>query len=227
MAALAHREHVHVAVVSGRTLRDLTSRTVGLDAAWRVAEHGAFIEGPAGPSKVECHCRVLGDERLVSAIDGLARAARAIASRFPGMRIERKSAGVAVHVREVPPEQRSKALEALGSCRDAALGSGLCLIDGRNVVEARIRECSKEKALEMIIDTLPAETMVVYAGDDTTGEGASAPAHERGGLGIYVASAERPASRVEADVVLSGPKEWVEVLRILAASSSAAKAAGF
>jgi trehalose-phosphatase len=225
LAVLARCPCVHVAVVSGRTLDDLTAKTAGLGAVWRVAEHGAFIESPAGVAAAfERPREVVSDERMV--IDELARIAAEIAPQFEGMRVERKSASVAVHVREVPVEQRPPALQAMRPFRDAALESGLCLMDGRNVIEARGRGCSKERALETILAALPKETMVIYAGDDTTDEGSIALAHERGGLGVYVASTERPSSRVEADVVLSGPKEWVEVLRMLADRRSAAKVAG-
>ncbi len=205
---------VHVAVVSGRPLESLRARTRVLGKVYRVGEHGAFLEAPDGS--------MLGLVHVLPAakIDALARLAGELSARVAGMRFERKASGVAVHVREVPPASREAAEEALETFREAALAEGLSVINGRQVVEARDPAASKQTALALVLSSLPEGTLVVYAGDDTTDEGAIALARRRGGVGIYVASAERPVPGVDADLVLPNPRAWVEMLDRIAAARS-------
>ena len=214
LSALAACPGVHLAVVSGRTMESLHERTSALASIYRVAEHGAFLEAPDG--------RALGASHVAPAavLDTLVRLAEAHHARVPGMRVERKTSSVAVHVREVEPASREAAAEMLAAFREAALAAGLVVLDGRQVVEARDTHASKETALAFVLSRLPEGTFVVYAGDDTTDEGAIALARRRGGLGIYVASAERPRPNVDADVVLAGPRAWAEMLARIAAARS-------
>jgi trehalose 6-phosphate phosphatase len=203
---------VYAAVISGRTMESLRSLTAALGPVYRVAEHGAFIESPDG--------RSLGAPLDVTpdTIDHLARLLDEPLASFPGMRVERKASGVAVHVREVSPASRQAALASLVPFEKAAREAGLSLVNGRLVVEARSSSSSKERALETVLGELPRSTFVLYAGDDTTDEGAIAFARRRGGIGIYVASAERPTPPSGADVVLAGPAAWAEMLSTLAAT---------
>jgi trehalose-phosphatase len=210
LAELGGRRGVSVAVVSGRTLADLRARTAVAGSVWLVAEHGAFVEGPDrrahGPN-----CVPDG-----AAIEALADAAAALSRRYAGLLVERKQAGVALHVRGVDAGARAAAIEAAARWAAQARAAGLAILDGRLVVEARWGAFTKAAALARILDALPGATPLV-AGDDTTDEAAIALARERGGLGLYVASSERPLPAVDADAVLSGPAEWVALLRAIAA----------
>ncbi|MDI1434839.1 trehalose-phosphatase [Polyangium sorediatum] len=214
LGRLTRAPGVHVAVVSGRTMESLLERTSALAPVYRVAEHGAFIEGPDGGTIGGTHPeRAAG----LSALWGFVEANHA---RIPGMRFERKSVGVAVHVREVEPAMREAAAEVLDAFRKAAVAAGFEIMEGRQVVEARDPGVTKQTALALLLARLPPHTLVVYAGDDTTDEGAIALARQRDGVGIYVASAERPTPNVEADLVLPGPRAWAELLSQIAAVRS-------
>lgn len=210
LSKLATSPGVHVAVVSGRTMESLHERTSALVSIYRVAEHGAFLEAPDGSTLGATH---VAPAATLDALAGLASSHRA---RVPGMRVERKTSSVAVHVREVAPAGREAASEMLAAFRAAALHAGLVVLEGRQVVEARDALATKETALAFVLSRLPEGTCVVYAGDDTTDEGAIALARQRGGVGIYVASAERPTPKVEADLVLPDPRAWAELLSRIA-----------
>ncbi len=212
LATLASSPGVHIAVVSGRELDTLKRFTAALGSIYRVAEHGAFIELPDG-TLLDTHALAPADT-----IDRLDSIAKAIARNFSGMRVERKTSGVAVHMRELEPSRRGVALVSLESFRREASALGMVVMDGRQVIEARSAGASKHAALELICRGLSSETFVLYAGDDTTDEGAITLASRLGGAGIYVASAERPEPSVSVDVVLAAPRAWVELLEALAAA---------
>ena len=217
LAALASLPGVHIAVVSGRTMESLRALTCSLDPLIRVAEHGASFEFRGDP------VLVVPSSVPAEVVDAIARAAVATAMGLPGLRVERKTSGVAMHVRAVPPARRTEALAALSAFRTRALASGLSLIEGREVVEARATDASKADALAAVIERLPRGTFVVYAGDDTTDEAAISFASRVGveGAGIYVASEERPRPMVRVDLVVEGPAAWAALLAEIAATRRA------
>jgi len=209
LAALARAPGVTVAVVSGRSLVDLVRLTPGLEAAWRVGEHGAQIAEPGG-------ALVHDLDPPTSALDDLERTSEAMATVHPGLRVERKRAAVAVHWRAVSPELRPPVLTALARWTEEAERAGFSVIHGRSVHEARCPGLDKAAALAHILSRLPSGALPVYAGDDTTDESAIALAGQRGGVGVYIASTERPSAAAEADLVLDEPSRWVTLLAELA-----------
>jgi len=215
LARLARAPGVHVAVISGRTMESLRALTRSLDPIDRVAEHGAFLALADGST--------IDAPSLVSpaVVDRVVRAAEAAALRVPGMHIERKQTCVAMHCRGVATEHRAEALSALSSFRACVLASKMSLVEGREVVEARASRWSKADALAALLGRLPENTFVVYAGDDTTDEGAISLASRAHGAGIHVASEERPQAGVKVDLVVEGPAAWAAMLDAIAACRSA------
>jgi trehalose 6-phosphate phosphatase len=213
--ALARAENVDVALVSGRMLESLLRLTEALPPVWRVAEHGAFITTPGRDGEPP----VLTTPQVDTvSLDNLEQLLRTIAERFPGMRIERKIMSVSAHTRAVDPEAHGDALAALAaSFVPSAAALGLEMMSGKEVLEAHSPWCSKHSALTRILEGFPADTLFIYAGDDTTDEGTIALAHARGGVGIYIASDERPTSAVEPDLTLPNPRAWAELLTAIAA----------
>lgn len=223
LTTLARCEGVHVAVVSGRTIESLRALTASLPPVWRVAEHGAFVVRPQRGDEV---ARSESAPHDASMLDELERLAERIAARFPGMRVERKAASVAVHVREVAPHDLPAATAALTGPFGARVAEfGLELMHGRQVFEARSRFSSKHAALERILTRLPPGTLPIYAGDDTTDEGAIAFARQKGGIGIYIASAERARTSVTPSAVLASPAAWAALLGEIAAQRQSTAAA--
>jgi len=209
---LASAQGVHLAIVSGRSMDSLHALTSSLGPIYRVAEHGAFITSPSGLSLAPPL------DVKPEAIEHLAALATSISKTFPGARVERKSSGVSVHYREADPAHHAPLLAALEPFAKAARDEGLSMMNGRLVLEARARGPSKARALETILAELPPSTFIMYAGDDTTDEAALALAEERGGLGIYIASAERSSPLTPVSVTLESAAAWSKMLSDLAAA---------
>jgi trehalose-phosphatase len=212
LAAITRAPGAVVALISGRTTESLRAQTRGLDGVWRSSEHGAFLEAPAGPlvrlapPVPEATLAALGD------------AANALKRRIEGARVELKQTGVSIHLREVAPERRPAALAMLAGFEAIAAEHGFVILSGRNVIEARGPAHTKASALATIANQLPDETTMLFAGDDQTDDDAIQLAHDRGGVGVYVASTERPLGPRGADIVLTSPAEWVAILAAIAAA---------
>lgn len=171
LAALALRLGGAVALLSGRGLADLASRTpAGL---WRVGGHGLQVAAPGaalpGPPPPP-------DPAVLSALDPL--------SMLPGVRVEVKGPILAIHYRAAP-ESAASCLEL--ARRAAAAGRGLVVQCGKMVVEVKPETAHKGVALRRLAATRPfAGRRPVMVGDDTTDEDAILAAQDLGGLGIRV-----------------------------------------
>ncbi|WP_437289495.1 trehalose-phosphatase [Sorangium sp. So ce406] len=210
LQALSRAPGTAVAIVTGRTIHDVTARTAALDAVWLVGEHGAEIAAPGGALVYEA-------EAPVELLDALERDADEIARRVPAFWVQRKRCSIALHWRLVAAEDRPAAFAALEVWAGAARRRGLEVMDGRSIHEARDAAHDKGGALAFLLARLPPGTLVVYAGDDTTDEPAIAYARAKGGVGVYIASSERPVPRVQPDLTLDEPEAWSALLRELAA----------
>ena len=183
-----------LAIVSGRSVASLDARLpAGL---WRVGGHGAEIAAPGEappPPK--------------GAPQAVAEAARFLDQSFPGVRIETKATGVAVHFRQAPNAARAcrAALEAA-----IAAAPGYAVQEGKMVIEARPREADKGRALEMLMAGAPfAGRRPLALGDDLTDGAMTAAAARLGGrafsIGADLPGAERRFERpVEARAWLIG-----------------------
>ena len=174
LAETSALEGVIVAVVSGRDVDDLIER-VDAPGAYLVGSHGLEIRGPGG-------VLVRDTPPLATRVPADLRAEIAAS----GLRLELKKHGVALHWRGVPYQAIAPLADLF---RAWGRGADLHLVEGRCVVEAKVRGAGKEEALRWLMDALGA-TRVVYAGDDLTDFGALAFAAARG-RGVFVASAER------------------------------------
>jgi trehalose-phosphatase len=175
---------VVVAIISGRDIDDLKSRTTGL-SAYLCGSHGLDIRSPEGEAL-----------REVPALDRALDPSLERTAAEAGLRIERKKHAVALHWREAPEiDESHPAIEAF---RGWAKTNELELIDGRLVVEARIAGGGKEDALRFLAMATEAQN-VVYAGDDLTDFGALRFAAARGHA-YFVASDEREAPPVATTV---------------------------
>ncbi|WP_437869705.1 trehalose-phosphatase [Sorangium sp. So ce363] len=210
LEALSRAPGTTVAIVTGRTIQDVAARTAAVGAAWRVGEHGAEIATPGGEL-------VYRAESPTEALDALEREADEAVRRVPALWVERKRCSIALHWRLVPAEARPAAFDALGAWADAAARRGFVVMRGRSIHEARDAAHDKGRALAFLLARLPPGTLVVYAGDDTTDEPAIAHARAIGGVGVYIASSERPDTAVEPDLTLDGPGAWIALLEAVAA----------
>lgn len=162
-----------LAVVSGRRLSDLDTFLAPLHLPV-AAEHGAELRLASGE-------RHTGPRPPLGHV---LRVAQALADQHAGLRMERKSAAVALHYRQAPE------LEALcvAAMAEAVLRSpGLELLHGKCVVEAKPAGVDKGRAIAAFMAEPPfACRLPMFAGDDTTDEAGFAWVQAAGGDGVKV-----------------------------------------
>ena len=102
---------------------------------------------------------------------------------YPGVLVEDKPLGVALHYRQAPSAEEA--------CRTAVLKaaerSGLEMQPGKMVFELKPRGANKGGALRALMAEPPfAGTRPVFLGDDLTDEPAFAAAQDMGGAGVVI-----------------------------------------
>ena len=160
LTALAQLPRTTVALVSGRALRDLRTLTdVGPEIVL-VGSHGAEH----------------GDYVAVAPITALAleqvlRDVTAIADGVPGVVLEEKTAGVAVHVRLASREDAARVTSEV--LAGPATHRGVRTTHGKEVVELSVVDADKGQAIDRLRADSGADA-AFYAGDDITDEWAFA-----------------------------------------------------
>ena len=159
---LAAMPDTHVAVISGRALRDLAALSRLPEEIHLVGSHGTeFDVGFAddlSPEQRDLRDHVLGE------LNDLAR-------RDHGFIVEPKPAGVAFHYRKAEPEIAAVAVEDVLSGPGAQ--DGVHVKTGKMVVELSVLDLNKGDALDRLRTDVSAEA-VIFAGDDVTDEDAFA-----------------------------------------------------
>lgn len=147
---IAGSAYFEVAVVSGRTLADLRQRVGELPGATFVGEHGNDIDdSTVEPSRELVEARDLVDT---------------LRQRFPDGLVEKKQRSVTFHTRNLGPEDREEAGNAI---RTWIRGKeGISLIEGKEVFELTTATADKGDAIRALARGRP----LIYIGDDTTDE---------------------------------------------------------
>ncbi|KAS61323.1 trehalose-6-phosphate phosphatase OtsB2, partial [Mycobacterium tuberculosis TKK_03_0108] len=157
-----------IAVLSGRDLADVTQR-VGLPGIWYAGSHGFELTAPDGTHHQ--------NDAAAAAIPVLKQAAAELRQQlgpFPGVVVEHKRFGVAVHYRNAA---RDRVGEVAAAVRTAEQRHALRVTTGREVIELRPDvDWDKGKTLLWVLDHLPhsgsAPLVPIYLGDDITDEDA-------------------------------------------------------
>ncbi len=215
MATLAAR--TPVAVISARDLANLAVQcpipgvlllgSYGLEPWMRLSREEP-LPPPTPPS-----------ERLVR----LAQSLEELTDWLPGVQVETKTMGVAVHYRNSPEPRRAAQL-VRRMVEQVARADGLDVVRGKLVVEVRPpKSGNKGTALAAILDRLSPRGCV-FAGDDLGDLPAMEELHRRRpdlelACAIGILSPESsPLVAETADRCLDGPAAWAAVLEDLAAS---------
>jgi trehalose 6-phosphate phosphatase len=185
-----------VAIVSGREASDVR-RLLGLSAITIAGSHGVEVHMPDG--------RVIGPPRP-DALDYVTSQLRSFASARPGLLVEPKPFGCALHYRQRP--------EAELVCRQIAgmlaERHGLDLQTGKMVVELRAVEGNKGSALrQFMMEPAMLGTRPIFIGDDDTDEGAFLAAKYLGGAGIFVGT-PRPTEAIFGLPNVGATLDWLE-----------------
>ena len=157
MRALAEVANTHVAVVSGRSLRDLALLSRFPEEIRLVGSHGSEFD-VGFSSQLDPSLRQLRSE--------LIEEVRQLGSRF-GARIEEKPTGVTFHFRGMDAEVARQARDEL--VRGPAGREGVFTRNGHDIIEMAVINTNKGSALEEIRSQVGASA-VVFFGDDVTDE---------------------------------------------------------
>jgi trehalose 6-phosphate phosphatase len=164
--------HCPVAVLSGRDLADVTRR-LGVPGIWYAGSHGFELTAPDGTHHQ--------NDAAAAAIPVLEQAAAELRERLgsiPGVMVEHKRFGVAVHYRNAA---RDRVGEVAVAVHAAGRRDGLRVTTGREVIELRPDiDWDKGRTLRWVIDHLreggseagPGPLVPIYLGDDITDEDA-------------------------------------------------------
>ncbi|HEY1840431.1 MAG TPA: trehalose-phosphatase [Mycobacterium sp.] len=158
-----------VAVLSGRDLADVRDR-IGLPGIWYAGSHGFELTGPDGAHHQNAEA--------AASIPVLADAAAGLTDQLghiPGVVVEHKRFGVAVHYRNAA---RDRVGEVAAAVRSAGQRSALRVTTGREVIELRPNiDWDKGKTLRWVLDYIrdnegSGPLLPIYLGDDITDEDA-------------------------------------------------------
>ena len=196
MQRLSGRLGNRVAIISGRPSEQVNDLFGGV--AFAIAgSHGLELRWPDGSTMAAPPPPHLDD--IVVEMEGLRQ-------RHPGLIVESKPFGVALHYRLAP--------QAENDCRvlATALGkkTGLQLQSGKMVFELKASWANKGTALSFLMaGPEMAGTRPVFVGDDDTDESAFEAAKRLGGAGILVGP-PRPTAAVYGLPDVDSTRRWLE-----------------
>ena len=160
LRALAALSDTSVAVISGRSLHDLAALSRLPEEIHLVGSHGTeFDVGFA---------RALAPEARALR-DRVTEDMHAIAAVHPGVMVEHKPAGAALHYRQASEEDSAAALAAVRE--GPARLPGVHAREGKQVIELAVVEADKGYALDAMRHQVGA-TAAIFVGDDVTDEDA-------------------------------------------------------
>jgi trehalose 6-phosphate phosphatase len=185
LAELVALPDTTVALVSGRGLADLATVS-GLGAPIRlVGSHGAEFDD--GESAM--------DDAAQVRLDRLVEEVTALVGHEPGVRLEHKPTGLAVHVRGADPAVAQRVLDAVR--RGPAAADGVAATPGKAVLDLAVVAVSKGSAIDTLRSRLGADA-VLFAGDDVTDETGFARLRD-GDVGVKVGDGDTAAAFRVAD----------------------------
>ena len=200
-----------VAILSGRDLADVRER-IGLPGIWYAGSHGFELTGPDG-----AHHQ---NPEAAASIPVLAQAAAELADQvghIPGVVVEHKRFGVAVHYRNAA---RDRVGEVAAAVRTVGQRTPLRVTTGREVIELRPNiDWDKGKTLRWVLDYIrdnegAGPLLPIYLGDDITDEDAF-DAVDDDGIAILVRHSDDGDRATAARYALDDPdrvREFTERL---------------
>jgi trehalose 6-phosphate phosphatase len=196
LARMSERLGGALAVVSGRPIGDLDHFLAPLRLPL-AAEHGA-------------QRRTSGDAVIMSVaspdLSAVIHRITAFADQHSGLRVETKTAAVALHYRQAP-DLEALCLQAMSEAAEST--ASVELLHGKFVFEIKPFGVSKGTAITDFMKQAPFKgRMPVFAGDDVTDEAGFAAVQAMGGVGIKIGPGSTlAAARMASPAVLLA---WLE-----------------
>ena len=173
--ALAALPDTTVALLSGRGLANLTAVSGFGPPVYLIGSHGAEFADADGAGSML-------DDAARARLGRLSAELRELVAGEPGVTLEEKPAGVAVHVRNAERAVAARVLDAVRA--GPASRAGVATTPGKEVLDLAVLEVSKGSALNRLRERIGADA-VFFAGDDVTDETAFARLRP-GDLGVKV-----------------------------------------
>jgi trehalose 6-phosphate phosphatase len=151
-----------VAYVSGRPIESLAKVTEAADDELLIGSHGVEVRLDGGAVELELDA---GERELLAKMDA---ALERIVTEHPRAHLERKPAGFGVHTRLLSHEDAA-AVQTAARAEAEALGPGVTVRGGKDVVEFAVRGATKGDGVRRLREHLGASA-VLFAGDDVTDE---------------------------------------------------------
>lgn len=156
LRALSILPSTTVAVVSGRSLRDLAVLSRLPSEVHLVGSHGGEFDHDF---TIDSHQRRLLDQCISDV--------RELAASYPGAQVEIKPSSVAVHVRRCPVAEGQELVERI--VMGPGQFPGVLVRHGKEVIELSVVHAQKSDAVDMLRHRVGA-TAILFVGDDITDE---------------------------------------------------------
>lgn len=195
-----------LALISGREVESLQRVATPPPGTVLIGSHGA-------ESSIDGVDEITLSDEETRRLRELTQRLERVAARFPGVRLEHKPAGVALHTRGITAGDSVDAQRAGIDCTQGVEGS-FTVRDGKSVVEFSVRNETKGDAIRRLGESVAA-TGIFFAGDDVTDEDAFR-ALGWGDVGVKVGPGATSAAFRVADIT-----ELVQALEFLAAERAA------
>jgi len=194
---------VVIALISGRGVENLAQVSAPDQSWWLVGSHGIEVIEPGGSPDSGLTPELIADrERLWQHFGEVAK-------EFPGVWVEKKTWGSALHTRGVEPEVEVAAHRALRPVMET-WGDTLTTRTGHGILEASLGTATKGDGITRVAEAVNPDR-IVFIGDDVTDEDGFAVLAEAD-VGIKVGAGEtRAGYRIEG-----GPDGVAEFLAELA-----------
>lgn len=203
---LARDPAVHLGLVSGRSVGDTALRRAAPPSTAIIGSHGAEQGFVREDGELDAGPPVLTDDQRALLLR-LHEGAVALCAPVTGSWVEEKPTAIVVHTRPVEDDAAAATLERTTLDKLGGL-AGVRAIAGKRVVELSVAHVTKGDAVRLLrtgfpTRELPADTPVLYIGDDVTDEDALdslGPAD----IGIKVGDGETSATYRVADPAAVG-----------------------
>jgi trehalose 6-phosphate synthase/phosphatase len=167
LGALASDDGNVVAIVSGRSSRDLNRWFGSIPRLWLAAEHGAMLRSPDSPARWDAPrngTSAQWKQRVLTVLEHFT-------DRTPGSFIEEKEHALVWHYRGVHPEFGDWIANELVSTLEPALAdTELIAQRGNKIVEVKPGWANKGEVLARLQHVCPDPDLLLFAGDDRTDE---------------------------------------------------------